>query len=194
MVMSDALVEAINSLREDIRLHHKENAKRLDASETRQEKLENTLADLASNMSKLAVSMARFEEVQERMEKDNERQREVDEQQNKKLDLLNEKFHETDKKLSSLEGIPQEVREMKYRVKDNENRTDGLNEAHSGLYATLKEVQKSVEGLERRQEANGVKLDSIGGWGKWFKEKILPSLIIAGVPSAITYIVMSQGK
>lgn len=189
-----SIVKAIDGLRTDIGEQHKESLRRLDKSDLRQDKLEDTLNVLSKHMSTLATSMARLEEVQERMEKDNERQREVDEKQNQKLEELKEKFHEADKRLSALNGVPEDLKELRYRLKDNENRTEGLNEAHGGLFESIREIEKTLKGIERGQGATEMKLNSMEGWGKWFKERLLPTLVIAGVPAAVTYWMMSVDK
>lgn len=181
------IVGAITNLREDINTHHKENKERLERAEARQDKFEDTISTLAENMNTLATSMVRLEEVQERMEKDTEKQRVIDEAQDAKIEIIKDTLHSVDKQLTLLREVPDELKMNRHGLKDLENRVNALNVFQDGQLKTINEVKAKVEALEKKEILDTAKLDSMEAWSKWFKEKILPAIILAGVPAAVMY-------
>lgn len=188
----DRLVGIIEALRDDINRNHKSSEERLARADARQDKLESTLGDLADNMGTLATSMARLEEVTERIERDSERQREIDELQNHRLETLKDDWHEADKKLDALKDAPEEIRSNRHGLNNTRAQVEALTMITEEHRDDIKDIKKSIATIKEDVVKDSVRLDSMAGWSKWFKEKILPTIVLAGVPAAAVYYVLQH--
>lgn len=181
MTDSEQVITILNDIKQN-------QEHQFERTESRQDKLEDALAQLATGINTLALAVAKMEESHASMQKEQDIQRETDELQNHKIEVLKDEMNELDKRLIPLKDLPEEVKKNRCKGSENTQRLDSQSERIKGLENKLTSFTEKLEKIAESQQKDDQNWSVVGSVGKWFVNKaLIPILVaVAGAAAAIT--------